>query len=93
MTLPARTGPVPQDVQDAIAREIANEVMHHIATMYPDAIDARRLKACAVSVKGVIRNHVIAAGEAAQEGRIEAWIKRRQAHRRELNRIRREFGL
>jgi hypothetical protein len=63
------------DIVDAIAKEIGKTVASHIKTMYPEAAKAVAWNSAALSLEGVVRNAVSAAGKAAEAGRIEEWLK------------------
>ena len=66
-----------------IATDIGKAVVHHIETMYPDAI-----KACSstfkLSVRNSIHNEIIAAIQVTDEGAIVARLKERKDHRRKI---------
>jgi len=80
MDLPAR--PLPDDVIDRIAREVALQVRDHIAIMYPAAAEAVAWNSASRSIQGVVRNTMADAGKAAESGRIEAWLTDTAAARR-----------
>lgn len=84
--LPAR--PLPDDLVDRIAKEVAAQVTDHIEAMYPTAAEAVAWSSASRSIQGVVRNTVAAAGRAAEEGRIEDWLSGAQRHRREMRRMR-----
>lgn len=71
-TLPAR--PLPDDVIDQVAREIALEVAWHIERMYPEAANAVAWKSASRSIQGVVRNRMASAGRAAENGEIEKFL-------------------
>lgn len=79
--LPA--APLPDDVIDRVAREVALELRTYIEIMYPDVAAAKGWQSCRVSLHGLIRNHMASAAKAAEEGRIEPWLKRMRTARRE----------
>lgn len=85
--LPAR--PLSDDVVDRIAAEIGLIVAHHIETQYPAMTEPVAWNSAKRSIQGVIRNEVASAGRAAENGTVDDWIKRKRAHRREINRLRR----
>lgn len=62
------------DVVDVIAKEIGKAVASHIETMYPEAAAAVAWKSAALSIEGVVRNAVCAAGKAAEAGKIKEWL-------------------
>lgn len=78
--LPAQ--PLSNDLVDRIAREVAALVCDHIETMYSPAIENIAWRSAKRSIQGVVRNAVSAAGEAAEQGQADAWIKRSASHRR-----------
>ncbi|WP_449043771.1 hypothetical protein [Paracoccus versutus] len=77
------------DIVDRIAAEIGIQVAYHIETMYPAAATAVAWNSCKRSIQGVVRNAVASAGKAAEEGRVDQWIKDNRAQRRRLNELRR----
>jgi hypothetical protein len=85
--LPAR--PLPDDLVDRIAKEVAAQVTDHIEAMYPTAAEAVAWSSASRSIQGVVRNTVAAAGRAAEEGRIEDWLSDARRRRREMRRMRR----
>ena len=74
--------PLSDDVVDKIAREIGLIVAHHVETMYPAAAQAVAWESCKRSIQGVVRNSVKSAGQAAETGRVDDWVKRQRAQRR-----------
>ena len=78
--IPAR--PLPDDVIDRVAREVAAQVRDHIEQMYPAASRAVAWQSASLSIQGVVRNTMSAAGRAAEEGRIETWLSETAASRR-----------
>lgn len=89
--LPAR--PLPEDIVDVIAREVAADIKDHIERMYPDAAAAVAWNSCARSIQGITRNTMKAAADAAESGRIEQWLKLHRENRRKLKALRRKLGL
>lgn len=77
--------PIPamsDDLTDRIAKEVAALVSDHIETMYPAAAQAVAWNSTKRSIQGVVRNAVKAAGDAAENGRADQWIKESAARRR-----------
>jgi len=74
--------PLTDDVVDMIAKEIGKTVASHIETMYPEAAKAVAWKSAALSIEGVVRNAVSAAGKAAEAGHIEKWLEHSKAMRK-----------
>lgn len=91
MALPAR--PLPVDIVDIIAREVALDVKEHIQSMYPDAARAVAWNSCARSIQGVIRNTMKSAGDAAESGTIEQWLKLHRENRRLVKAAQRAAGM
>ncbi|MBY6005414.1 hypothetical protein KUV62_15925 [Salipiger bermudensis] len=78
------TTPLPDDVIDRVAREVAEQVAEHIEFMYPEAAKAVAWKSASRSIKGVIRNCMAEAGRAAESGRIEVALKAMRERRLSL---------
>jgi hypothetical protein len=74
--------PMPDDLIDRIAREIALEVGAHLETYYPDACRAVAWESCKRSIQGVVRNRMASAGRAAEAGRAEEWLETTRRYRR-----------
>lgn len=87
--LPA--APLPDDVIDRVAREVAAQVSDHIEFMYPDAAKAVAWKSASRSIQGVIRNCMSEAGKAAETGRIETCLKSMRRRRLEYRATRRRY--
>lgn len=66
-----------------IAMEIGKEVASHIETMYPKAVEATS-KSMLLSLRNSVHNDIMAAVDALEHGNAEAWLARRQAHRRAI---------
>jgi hypothetical protein len=75
--------PMPDDLIDRIAREIALEVGMCLETYYPNACRAVAWESCKRAIQGVVRNGMASAGRAAEAGQAEEWIERTRRHRRE----------
>ena len=73
-TLPAEQ--MTDDLVDRIAMEVAAQVSDHIEMMYPSAAAAVAWQSCKRSIQGVVRNNVAAAGQEAERGTIETWLRR-----------------
>ena len=82
--------PMTDDVVDKIAAEIGLQVAHHIETMHPAATENIAWNSAKKSIQGIVRNAVKAAGEAAEQGRAEDWIKDCRKRRRQENAAARE---
>ena len=67
--------PLPDDVIDRVAKEVAAQVRDHIQQMYPDAARAVAWKSAALSIQGVVRNTMASAGRAAESGTINQWLR------------------
>jgi hypothetical protein len=76
--------PLPDDLTDRIAKEIAALVVDHIELMYPNAARAVAWKSCSLSVQGVVRNAVSSAGKAAETGTADNWIAASKRNRRSV---------
>jgi hypothetical protein len=72
MGLPAK--PLADDLIDRIAKEIGAQVADHIETMYPEAARAVAWESAAQSIRGLVRNHMAAAGRAAENGTIDKYL-------------------
>lgn len=79
-------GPLPREVVKLIARDIASAVAHHIATMYPQAVEATSPNML-VSVRGCAINEIMAALETTDVDEIAARLKRRAAERRGISKM------
>jgi hypothetical protein len=75
--------PMPDDLIDRIAREIALEVGMCLETFYPDACRAVAWQSCKRAIQGVVRNRMESAGRAAEAGVAEEWLETTRRHRRE----------
>ncbi len=80
MGLPAR--PMPDDIVDIVAKEVAAQVADHIETMYPDAAKAVAWNSCKRSIQGVARNSMSRLGRAAENGNIETVLNDMKKERR-----------
>lgn len=80
LPIPAMT----DELTDRIAKEVAALVSDHIETMYPNAAKAVAWNSAKRSIQGVVRNAVKAAGDAAENGQADAWIKRSAEQRRKF---------
>lgn len=72
---------LPRQLVQDIAMEIGKEIASHIETMYPNAVTSRNML---LSVRNAVHNAIMAAVDALESGDAEAWLARRQAHRRLL---------
>lgn len=86
-TLP--TAPMPDDLIDRIAKEVAAQVSAHVETMYPAAAEAVAWDSCKRSIQGVVRNNIAAASRETEAGTIEVWLKRVRTSRLKLRAMRR----
>ena len=75
------------DLIKKIAMEVGKEVVDHIETMYPAALDAVA-KTARLSIRNTVYNSIMAAVKAADEGRIEDYIRSQERLRRKLRQIR-----
>jgi hypothetical protein len=77
------SGPWSKELVRAIAMDIGKAVVHHIETMYPQAVAA-----CPATFKFSVRNcthnEIMAAIEVSDEGRIVARLRNRKEHRRKI---------
>lgn len=73
-SLPA--APLPDDVIDRVAREVAAQVADHIRFMYPAAAEAVSWESASRSIQGLVRNLMSEAGRAAERGEIDLCLKR-----------------
>lgn len=78
-TLPAV--PMPDDVIDRVAKEVAANVADHIEFMYPEAAQAVSWGSTRRSIQGVVRNLLNEAGRGAEAGRIEAVLTEQRERR------------
>jgi hypothetical protein len=76
---------LPRELVRDIAMEIGKEVASHIETMYPAAVEATA-KSMLLSVRNSVHNDIMAAVDALETGDAEAWLARRQEHRRAIRR-------
>lgn len=95
MTKDLPAAPLPDDIIDRIAKEVAAQVRAHIERMYPAAAAAVAWGSAARSIQGVVRNTMSAAGRAAEGGTIEMWLqetaRQRVSLERRTKRARREM--
>ena len=82
--------PMPEDVVDLVAKEVAAQVKEHIEAMYPDAARAVAWNSASRSIQGVVRNTMKAAGDAAEQGRFEEWLERTRHNRLRVRKLRRD---
>lgn len=66
--------PLPDDVIDRVAKEVAAQVRDHIQQMYPSAARAVAWASASRSIQGVVRNTMASAGRAAENGTINQWL-------------------
>ena len=84
LPIPAMT----DDLTDRIAKEVAAIVMDHLEAMYPQVCEVYAWTSAKRSIQGVVRNAVKSAGDAAEQGQVDQWIKRSATHRREFKAMR-----
>ncbi|WP_226780300.1 hypothetical protein [Oceaniglobus trochenteri] len=87
--------PIPamsDDITDRIAKEVAALVSDHIEAMYPDAARAVAWSSAKRSIQGVVRNAVKSAGDAAEIGQADQWIKKSARNRREMKAMRKKVN-
>ena len=83
---------LPRELVRDIAMEIGKEIASHIETMYPKAVEATS-KNMLLSVRNSVHNDIMAAVDALESGNAEAWLVRRQSHRRALRKEWRKGGV
>jgi hypothetical protein len=71
----------------AIAMDIGKAVVHHIETMYPQAMAACPKSTFPLSVRNCVHNEIMAALEITDEGKIVARLRERKEHRRKIKAI------
>ena len=76
------------DVIRRIAAEVGKHVVHHIETMYIPMTDAVAWKSARISIRNTTHNAIVAAVNAANQGRIEAWIDSGERARRRSAKMR-----
>ena len=79
-----RRDPSTREIISAIAMDIGKEVIHHIETMYPKAIEATARSSFKLSVRNCVHNEIMAAIQVNDEGEIVARLMRRKDHRRKI---------
>jgi len=79
LPIPALT----DDLTDRISKEVAALVSDHIEFMYPRAAEVVAWNSARRSIQGVVRNAVKGAGDAAERGQADQWIKRSEKSRRD----------
>lgn len=84
--LPAN--PLPEDIVDMAAKEVALQVCQHIEHMYPKATEPIAWESCKRSIQGSIRNDMRRIGRAAENGTVEAELAKMKSERAELNKLR-----
>ena len=89
--LPA--APLPDDVIDRVAKEVAAQVRDHIAQMYPDAARAVAWNSASLSIQGVVKNTMAEAGRAAEGGRINLWLQETARRRINMAKTYRDAGI
>ncbi len=86
--LPAKTGnDADRELISEVAMDIGKEVVHYIETMYPAALAAVSGSA-RLSIRNHVHNQIMAALDTIDADAIRERLKRRKAHRREINRLR-----
>lgn len=85
--------PAVVDFSEALVRQIAmdvgKQVAFHIETQYPGMFDAVAAKSAALSIRNTTYNSIMEAVKAANKGEVETMLKRHDAHRRDIRRLRR----
>lgn len=87
--LPA--APLPDDVIDRVAREVAAQVADHVRFQYPAAAQAVSWDSASRSIQGVIRNHMAEAARAAEAGKIDQCLKNMRRRRLRMRQIKRKL--
>ena len=85
--------PMPDDVVDLVAKEVAARVRDHIEQMYPDAARAVAWKSASLSIQGVCRNAMKSAGDAAEAGRFDEWLAQSKANRKAVKAAWKKAGI
>jgi hypothetical protein len=85
-TIPA--SPLPDDVIDRVAKEVAAQVADHVRFMYPAAAKAVSWDSAGRSIKGLIRNYMAEAARAAERGEIEQCLKAMRKRRLDYRKLR-----
>lgn len=80
--------PLPDDIVDMVAKEIAAQVSLHIVHMYPKAAEAVPWNSCKRSLSGVIRNNMSRLSKAAERGAINAELTKMRSERAKITAMR-----
>ncbi len=75
-----------KELVKAIAKDIADEVAHHIKTMYPKAVLACP-STLLLSVKGCIQNEIMAAIQVNEQGQIISRLNERKKFRKKVAKV------
>ena len=73
--------PLPDDIVDRVAKEVAAQVVDHIQYMYPNAAEAVAWGSASRSIQGVVRNAMSRAGRAAETGDIDMCLRQMREER------------
>lgn len=79
-----QSGPWSKELVRAIAMDIGKAVVHHIETMYPNALNGISESSFKLSVRNTVHNEIMTAIEVNDEGQIVARLKERKEHRRKI---------
>jgi hypothetical protein len=80
--------PPTDDVIRRIAMDVGKQVVEHIENMYPVMTDVVAWKSARRSIRNCVHNAIMAAVNAADEGRHEESLKANDKHRRFMRKIR-----
>lgn len=73
-----------EEIIHKIAMDVGKQVVFHIEHVYPKMFEAVAAKSAARSIRNCTHNAIMEAVKAADEGRIEAMLKRHEDQRRHL---------
>jgi hypothetical protein len=80
--------PASRNLLSRMAEEIARSATDHIRTMYPKAVEATTPNMLR-SLRGCIINDIVSTFSLHDPVAMEAWLARREEHRKELARLKR----
>lgn len=87
--LPKRAGGPTDDAIRKIAMDVGKDLVEYIEYMYPEMVAAcRSWKSAKVSLRNHVHNDIMAAVQAAEEGRDQEMLDRHDKHRRTMRKLR-----
>lgn len=75
-----------------IAMDVGKDVVEHIEHAYPEMTKAVAWKSARLSIRNATHNAIMAAVNAADEGKHDEAIARNETHRRKMRRLRKAIA-